>query len=1450
MTAKYENLMRNWGLVIFCILAIFSTASISGAATISGYIYNTAGVVQQNVPVNLLNADNRSYIPGMGTCSDALGVFQISNIPPGKYLLLAGGDGCNSSTAYAKTFYHVDSSGNFVRTYDPQNADQFNLTGGENIPGKNFYLEPGASISGMVTVPVGATPLNVNIGVNPVGISNWGYGACTDSSGSYSVRGISPGTYRISAGGSNWCGGSCYQQVFYNNKPDWNSADLITLSAGDSLTINFSLLLGAVISGTIYDKGTVPQPQPNVPVNLWNADNRSYVQGASSDASGNFIICGIPPGNYFLVAGGGAGPGTVYAQTFYAEDQSGKFVGTYDPQKAYQFNLTGTETLTGKNFYLEPGASISGTVTVPAGATPQNVNVGAWPVGINWGYGACTDQYGNYSIKGLPPGTYRIPAGGSNWCGGSFYQQKFYDNKPDSNSADLITLSAGDSRNINFSVVLAAAISGKITGDLGMGGINVVIHDSAGRLVNFQTVSDRGSYYFSGLTPGSYTVKVYDPFLNYQYAEKAGLSVTLGNETKADFTLIPLEASGVNPPTINRSAIPFMAFVIRYPDQTEERMVLRANISDASGPQPYCLKNVIVEDPAGQIHYLYHQKYEHNLYPNYEFWMNTRDNELSKFSRIVGDYRFTVIDADGNKDSVTVSLPSYTQNKLDTPVLHEITGEVDPSQPITLSWDSVDGVVFYKVRFSRFGEWLYEQNTRSNYIVVPAATLDAGAFYNWNVQAFDGDGTTATPIHYDSLSRTSGFFTKSNVPPSQETLSVQIVPWVPGSPLIPHDAYAGRQTTLKAVAKGGSPPYTHTWNFGDGSFSTPTTTSNRYNLEAFHQYSTIADTFYDAQITVADSTGATVSARYPIRFWADPSRGVKVNVAIDDALWWLHKNMSRFTSGGIDYGQLSPGSNPSGSTALALQAWLLNGHTKNGSPDNPYVEDVNRAISFIIDQLYPISIGPETVAGVTRNPDSNGDGIGLYVKNGARMYETSLVLMALATLQDPSLTKTIQNLVDFLAYGQVEPDAGGGRGGWRYDANYRESDMSVTQFPLIGLEAAGYHLGSSVTIPSYVKNELRNNFLYFVQNKESGGFGYSWPNSSVNVAKTGAGIVGLALTGILYDDPRTTQALSYIDHEWLTAMSWPNIAGMRYNIGDLYAMYAVMKGMKSYEMKGYNTTMIGSHDWYNEYAIWEIQHQNSNGSWQSPVNSYGPVIDTTFGVLILLPQIFGIGPTAVAQASPTNVWVGQPVTFSHSQSFHRDTTKTIDLYEWDFNGDGIIDWSTPSQLETHQYIYGFAGSYKATLKVTDSAGLVATDQVTITVISPPNRPPDCKKAKPNSAEIWPPDHKMVALTILGVTDPDGDPVSIIIKKITQDEPVNGLGDGDTAPDGSGVGTSTPMVRAERSGKGNGRVYIISFTADDGKSGTCAGSVSVCVPHDMSPKHQCVDDGQKYDSTKP
>ncbi len=128
-----------------------------------------------------------------------------------------------------------------------------------------------------------------------------------------------------------------------------------------------------------------------------------------------------------------------------------------------------------------------------------------------------------------------------------------------------------------------------------------------------------------------------------------------------------------------------------------------------------------------------------------------------------------------------------------------------------------------------------------------------------------------------------------------------------------------------------------------------------------------------------------------------------------------------------------------------------------------------------------------------------------------------------------------------------------------------------------------------------------------------------------------------------------------------------------------------------------------------------------------------------------------------------------------------------------------------------------------------------------------NLKPDCAGATASPDTLWPPNHQFVAITV-SVTDPDGDPVTVTIDSIFQDESVNGQADGNTVPDGQGVGTSTAEVRAERSGKGDGRVYHIGFTADDGRGGTCSGEVLVGVPHDQGGGSTPIDGGALFDST--
>ena len=127
-----------------------------------------------------------------------------------------------------------------------------------------------------------------------------------------------------------------------------------------------------------------------------------------------------------------------------------------------------------------------------------------------------------------------------------------------------------------------------------------------------------------------------------------------------------------------------------------------------------------------------------------------------------------------------------------------------------------------------------------------------------------------------------------------------------------------------------------------------------------------------------------------------------------------------------------------------------------------------------------------------------------------------------------------------------------------------------------------------------------------------------------------------------------------------------------------------------------------------------------------------------------------------------------------------------------------------------------------------------------------NDPPVCDTAQPTEDILWPPNHKFAAVGIVGVTDPDGDEITISITSVTQDEPVNGLGVGSSGPDAVLQGGEV-LLRRERSGLGNGRVYSVGFTAADGNGASCTGTVLVCVPHDRRKPIGCVDDGEIYGS---
>ncbi len=124
---------------------------------------------------------------------------------------------------------------------------------------------------------------------------------------------------------------------------------------------------------------------------------------------------------------------------------------------------------------------------------------------------------------------------------------------------------------------------------------------------------------------------------------------------------------------------------------------------------------------------------------------------------------------------------------------------------------------------------------------------------------------------------------------------------------------------------------------------------------------------------------------------------------------------------------------------------------------------------------------------------------------------------------------------------------------------------------------------------------------------------------------------------------------------------------------------------------------------------------------------------------------------------------------------------------------------------------------------------------------PPNTAPDCSGVQPSLNRLWAPNHKFRLVSLAGATDPDGDVLSYEIRSVTQDEPVlRGL---DAK---HGERSDQVWLRAERRGKGDGRVYRVEYLAWDGHGNACDGSAKVVVPHDRA-HPAALDSGGSFDS---
>jgi hypothetical protein len=571
------------------------------------------------------------------------------------------------------------------------------------------------------------------------------------------------------------------------------------------------------------------------------------------------------------------------------------------------------------------------------------------------------------------------------------------------------------------------------------------------------------------------------------------------------------------------------------------------------------------------------------------------------------------------------------------------------------------------------------------------------------------------------------------------------VPWYAPNPAVPHDTWSGREITLKGTARDpDGDSMTYRWDFGDGSPVESGAVGDPYVVEATHTYSGSIGDLFVATLTVTDSHGGSDSDQYLVQIRGASALSVQVNVAIDEGLWRLHKDMIRGTyPDGAPYGYFSYWYGPAAAGAC-IEAFEIHGHLPDGSAsEDPYVETVQRGLNYLLANTRAHTI----LAQPAGDPDMNHNGIGLgcYTDDYSSMYECGITLMTFASSKSPgriaatgdatwvkgrTYADIVQDMVDYLAFGQTDEDWG--RGGWRYYANFGMSDNSCSQWPVIGMEAAETTFG--ISAPPFVKSEL-NYWIDYIQNDDSGGSGYTTPDEWVNIAKTGGLLCEMKFYGDNSSTPRALAAWNYIGANW---NSDPE------HFDSYYAMYSVMKGFR---LMGIGSLPDGT-DWYGDdfhgYAPYLVSLQDGSGSWGGGRYSSHP-LSSAWALLTLQENVFEPGP--IADAGP-DVGDHPPIIevhFDGSSSHHLDPARRIVLYEWDFDGDGTYDYSSSEPTAAYGYpaVYNPDGSidwpatarvYTCVLRVTDDNGSPKTDTDECTVhITPPPWPPVADPGGPYEA---------------------------------------------------------------------------------------------------------------------
>jgi len=198
-------------------------------------------------------------------------------------------------------------------------------------------------------------------------------------------------------------------------------------------------------------------------------------------------------------------------------------------------------------------------------------------------------------------------------------------------------------------------------------------------------------------------------------------------------------------------------------------------------------------------------------------------------------------------------------------------------------------------------------------------------------------------------------------------------------------------------------------------------------------------------------------------------------------------------------------------------------------------------------------------------------------------------------------------------------------------------------------------------------------------------------------------------------------------------------------------------------------------------------------------------------------------PAASASVSPA----------PNADGWHNSAPVTVQLSATD-SGSGVKElryWVNDGPVNV---VAGDAASIQVSAEGTTTVGVRAIDNagnasaVATRVVKLDLTAPSVGGASANPSVLTSPNHKMRDVTVSYNASDNFGP-AICTLGVASNEPADGTGDGDTAPDWEVLDAHRLRLRAERSAAGTGRVYTVTITCTDAAGNASSRAVTVVVP---------------------